>query len=111
MRLPLAPPRGVVHITMLVGEMASAGAAIGSWCSGSANRARRVGRSLILIDLIDLAVRRFKHSGDLGELGRLREAGKLIGSHCQIGAWSFEDVVAINTEEIFIEVAMERPSL
>ena len=34
-----------------------------------------------------------------------------MGGHRQIGAWSFEDVVAINTEEIFIEVAMERPSL
>jgi len=67
--------------------------------------------SLVLSDLIDLAVCRFKHSGDLGDLGRLQEAGKLVGSHRQIGAWSFEDVVAVNAEEIFIEVAMERPSL
>ena len=58
-----------------------------------------------------MTVRRFEHSGDLGELGRLREAGELIGSHCQIGAWSLEDVVAINTEKLFVEVAMERPSL
>ena len=54
---------------------------------------------------------RFKHSGDLGELGRLREAGELVGGHRQIGAWSLEDVVTVNAEELFVEVAMERPSL
>ena len=64
-----------------------------------------------MADLVDLAVRRFKHGGNLGELGRLREAGELIGGHCQIGAWSLEDVVAVNAEELFVEVAMERPSL
>ena len=30
---------------------------------------------------IDLAVRRFKHGGDLGDLGCLWESGELIGSH------------------------------
>ena len=50
----------------------------------------------------------FKHSGDLGELGRLREAGELIGGHRQIGTWSLEDVVAVNTEKLFVEVAVER---
>ena len=50
---------------------------------------------------------RFKHSGDLGELGRLWEAGELIGGHRQIGAWSLEDVVAVNAEEFFVEVAVE----
>ena len=63
------------------------------------------------MDLIDLTVCRFKHSGDLGELGRLREACKLVGGHRQIGAGSFEDVVAINVEKLFIEVTMELPSL
>jgi len=62
-------------------------------------------------DLINLTVCRFKHSGDLGELGRLREVCKFIGGHHQIGARSFEDVVAINAEEFFVEVAMEGPSL
>jgi len=37
---------------------------------------------LILSDLIDLTVCRFKHSGDLGELGRLWEAGEFVGGHC-----------------------------
>ena len=36
---------------------------------------------------------------------------KFIGGHRQIGARSFEDGVAVNAEEIFVEVAMERPSL
>ena len=58
-------------------------------------------------------MRHFKHGSDLGELGHLREVGKLIGGHCQIGAWSLEDVVAINTEKFFVKVAVERewPSL
>jgi len=56
-------------------------------------------------------MRRFKHCGDLGELGRLREAGELVGGHCQIGAWSLEDVVAVNAEKLFVEVALEWPSL
>jgi len=54
---------------------------------------------------------RFKHSGDLGELGRLREVSEFIGSHGQISARSLEDVVAVNAEEFFVEVAMEGPSL
>ena len=68
---------------------------------------------MILSDLINLTVCRFKHSGDLGELGRLQEAGKHVGIHHQIGAWSLEDVMAVNKEKFFIEVAMERewPSL
>ena len=66
---------------------------------------------MILSDLIDLTVCRFKHSGDLGELGRLWEAGEFVGGHRQIGAWSLEDVVTVNMEKIFIEVAMEWPSL
>ena len=71
------------------------------------NRARRARRSLILADLIDLTVCRFKHGGDLGELRRLREASELIGGHSQIGAWSLEDIIAINMEKLFIEVAVE----
>ena len=58
-----------------------------------------------------MTVCRFKHSSDFGELGRLREAGELVGGHRQIGAWSLEDVVAVNAEKLFVEVAMERPSL
>ena len=63
------------------------------------------------MDLIDLTVCCFKHGGDLGELRHLREMGELVGGHCQIGAWSLEDVVAVNTEKLFVEVAVERPSL
>ena len=36
---------------------------------------------------------------------------KFVGGHRQIGAWSFEDVMAVNVEEFFVEVAMEGPSL
>ena len=63
--------------------------------------------SLILANVINLTVCRFKHGGDLGELGRLREAGELVGGHCQIGTWSLEDVVAINAEKLFVKVAVE----
>ena len=38
-------------ITMLVGEMASTGVAIGTWHGGSVIRACQVGRCLILVDL------------------------------------------------------------
>ena len=72
------------------------------------NHARRARRSLILTDLIDLTVSRFKHGGDLGELGRLRETSELVGGYCQIGAWSLEDVMAINVEKLFVEVAVEQ---
>ena len=54
---------------------------------------------------------RFKHGGDLGELRRLREVSEFIGGHVQISARSLENVVAINAEEFFVEVAMEGPSL
>ena len=67
----MVPPgsslEGLSIVTMLVGEMASAGAEIGSWLSGSAIRACRVGRSLFLADLIDLAVRSFKHYDNRGD--------------------------------------------
>ena len=59
------------------------------------------------MNLINLTVYRFKHGGDLGELGRLWEVGELIGGHCQIGAWSLKDVVAVNVEKFFVEVAVE----
>ena len=51
---------------------------------------------------------RFKHGGDLGELGCLREMSELIGGYCQIGARSLEDVVVVDVEKFFIEVAVER---
>ena len=60
------------------------------------------------MNLIDLTVSRFKHGGDLGELGHLRETSELVGGYCQIGAWSLEDIVAVNVEKFFIEVAVER---
>ena len=65
------------------------------------------------MNLIDLTVSHFKHGGDLGELECLRETSELIGGYCQIGAWSLEDVVAVDAEEFFVEVAVERerPSL
>ena len=71
------------------------------------NRARRVGRSLILADLVDQAVRHFKHGGDLGDLLCLRESCELIGGHDQVGAWGLVDVVAIDTDEFVVEVAAE----
>ena len=80
---------------MLVGETASAGAAIGSWRGRSVIRACRVGRPVILVDLVDLAVRSFKHCGDLGDLWRLLEPSELISGHGQVGAWGLADVVAI----------------
>ena len=58
-----------------------------------------------------MIVCRFKHSGDLGELGRLREVSKFVGGHGQISARSLENVVAVNAEEFFVEVAMKGPSL
>ena len=92
---------------MLFGETAFAQAVIGSWHGGSAIRACRVGRSLILPDLVDLAVRSFKHCGDLGDLWRLLEPSELISSHGQVGAWSLVDIVAIDTNKFVIEVAAE----
>ena len=94
-------------IAVLVGKMTSARAAIRSWRVGSANRAHRVGRSLILVDLVDLAVRHFKHGGDIGDLGCLLELGELIGSHDQVGAWGLVDVVAINMDNFVVKVALE----
>ena len=59
------------------------------------------------MDLVDLAVRRFKHGGDLGDFWRLWKSSELIGSHGQVGAWSFVDVVAVNMDEFIVEVAVE----
>ena len=59
------------------------------------------------MNLIDLTVSCFKHGGDLGELGCLREMSELIGGYCQIGAWSLEDVVAVDANKFFIKVAMK----
>ena len=71
------------------------------------NHACRARRSLILVNLINLTVCRFKHGDDLGELRRMWEAGELVGGHCQISAWSLEDVVAVNVEKLFVEVVVE----
>ena len=56
-------------------------------------------------------MRRFKHCGDLGDLRCLREPSELVGSHCQISAWSLVDVVAVNMDKLVVEVALEWPSL
>ena len=66
---------------------------------------------MILADLVDLAMHRFKHCGDLGDLRCLREPGKLIGSHRQIGAWGLVDIMAVNTDKLVVEVALEWSSL
>jgi len=98
---------GLSIVMLLVGEMASARAAIGSWRGGSAIRACRVGRSLILADLVDLAVCNFKHCDNLGDLWRLLEPSELISGHGQVGAWGLIDIVAINTDEFIIEAVAE----
>ena len=72
------------------------------------NRVRRARGSLILVDLIDLTVSHFKHGGDLCELRCLRKTSELIGGYYQIGAWSLEDVVAVDAEKFFVEVVVER---
>ena len=51
------------------------------------------------MNLIDLIVSRFKHGRDLGEL---------VGGYCQIGAWSLEDLVAVDAEKLFVKVAVKR---
>ena len=70
-------------------------------------RACRVGRSLILADLVDLAVRDFKHCGDIGNFWCLLEPSKLISNHGQVGAWGLVDIVAIDMDKFIIEVAVE----
>ena len=62
-------------------------------------------------DLVDLAMHRFEHGGDLGDLRSLRESGELVGSYSQVSTWSFVDIVTVDTEKIFIKVTMERPPL
>ena len=76
---PSSPLERLSIVAVLVGETTSVGAAIRSWRDGSTNQARRAGRSLILADLVDLAVRRFKYGGDLGDLWCLREPSELVG--------------------------------
>jgi len=66
---------------------------------------------LILADLIDLAMRRFKHCGDLGNLWCLWEPSELIGGHSQVGARSLIDVMVVNMEKLIVKVALEWPSL
>ena len=59
------------------------------------------------MDLIDLTMHRFKHCGDLGDLRCLWEPGELIGGHDQVGAWGLVDVMAVNTNKLIVEVALE----
>jgi len=92
---------------MLVSKTASTRAVIGSWRGESVIRACRVGRSLILVDLIDLAVCSFKHCGDLGDLWHLFEPSEHVSGHSQVGAWGLVDIMAVNMDEFVIEVAAE----
>jgi len=64
-----------------------------------------------LADLIDLTVCRFKHGGDLGDLRCLWGLGELVGCHGQVDAWGLVDVVAVDTDKLIIEVALEWSSL
>jgi len=59
------------------------------------------------MDLVDLAVRCFKHSNDLGDLRCLREPGELVGGHDQVGSWGLVEVMAINMDKFVVEVALE----
>ena len=104
---PGSPLERLSIIVVLVDETTLAGAVIRSWRGLSVNRAHRVERSLILADLIDLVVCHFNHGGDLGNLRCLRELGELIGGHGQVSAWGLVDVMAINTNKLVIEVALE----
>ena len=54
-----------------------------------------------------MAVRRFKHGGDLGDLWCLWEPSELIGGHGQVGAWGLVDIMAVNTDKFIVEVALE----
>jgi len=92
---------------MLVSETALARAVVGSRRGGSANEACQVRRSFILADLIDLAVRRFKHGGDLGNLWCSLEPSELISSHGQVGAWGLVDIMAVDMDEFIIKVVAE----
>ena len=62
---------------------------------------------MILADLVDLALRRFKHGDDLSDLWCLQELGELVGGCGQVGAWGLVDVVAVNTDKFVVEVALE----
>ena len=62
---------------------------------------------MILMDLVDLAVRRFKHGGNLGDLWCLQKPSEFIGGHGQVGAWGLVDIVAINPDKFIVEVALE----
>ena len=62
---------------------------------------------MILADVVDLAVHRFKHCGDLGDLWRLLELSELISGHGQVGAWGLVDIMAINMDKFVVEVALE----
>ena len=62
---------------------------------------------MILAELVDLAVRGFKHCGDLGDLKHLLEPSELISGHGQVGAWGLVDIVAIDTDEFVIKVAVK----
>ena len=62
---------------------------------------------MILVDLVDLAVRSFKRCGDLDDLWRLLELSELVSSHDQVSAWSLVDIVAIDMDEFVFEVVVE----
>ena len=57
------------------------------------------------MDLVDLAVRSFKHYSDLGDLWHLFEPSELTSGHGQVGSWGLVDIVAVDTDEFVVEVA------
>ena len=59
------------------------------------------------MDLIDLAVHRFKHGGDFCDLRCLREPSELVGGHNQVGAWGLVDIVTVDMDKFIVEVALE----
>ena len=59
------------------------------------------------MDVVDLAVCRFKHGSDPGDLWCLRELGKLVGGHGQVGAWGLVDIMAVDMNKFIVEVALE----
>ena len=61
---------------------------------------------MILMDLVDLGVHRFKHGGDLGDLRCLQEPGEPVRGHGQVGAWGLVDIVAVNMDKFIIEVVL-----
>ena len=59
-----------------------------------------------LADLVDLAVRSFKHCSDLGDLWHFLKLSELISGHGQVGAWGIVDAMDVNMDKFIIEVVL-----